>query len=70
VHRVTWKAKQQMTTNAIDTPKNSIVLARTSRIIAFVTIRFTDTINPAAPAYHVKHSISTAADMSHFIAHN
>ena len=46
-----WKATQQITTNAIETQKNSSVLARTSRIIAFVMIRFTDTISPAAPAY-------------------
>jgi len=50
VHLVAWKARQQTTTNAIDTPKNSIVLARTSLISDLVMIRFTDTINPAAPA--------------------
>jgi len=45
-----WNATQQITTNAIETQKNSSVLARTSRITAFVMIRFTDTISPAAPA--------------------
>jgi len=46
---VAWNAAQQTTTNARDTQKNSSVLSLTLRIIAFVIIRFTDTISPAAP---------------------